>query len=105
MLDRCGEVLLVEDNMADVELLQEAFLENNLNLNLSVVHNGYDALSFLRKDGLFEKSPRPDIILLDLNMPYKSGIDVLMEIKTDHSLKRIPVVILTSSAAEIDILK
>ena len=99
------EILLVEDNPADVRLTQEAFKEGKVRNNLNVASNGEEALAFLRRKGQFAKAPRPDVILLDLNLPRKDGHEVLAEIKTDPSLKRIPVVILTTSQAEQDILK
>lgn len=95
------EILLVEDNPADVRLTQEALREGKVKNNLSVARDGEEALAFLRREG----SPRPDLILLDLNLPRRDGRQVLEEIKNDHDLKRIPVVVLTTSAAEVDILK
>lgn len=99
------EILLVEDNPADVRLTVEAFKEVKLSNNLNVVEDGVEAMAFLRREGKYGDVPRPDIILLDLNLPRKSGREVLEEIKTDQNLKRIPVVILTMSNAEEDILK
>jgi chemotaxis family two-component system response regulator Rcp1 len=99
------EILLVEDNPADVRLTREALKENKLSNNLHVAVDGVEALNFLYKKGKFSKSPRPDIILLDLNLPKKDGREVLAEIKQEKDLKRIPVVVLTSSKAEEDILK
>ncbi|NPV14899.1 response regulator [candidate division WOR-3 bacterium] len=99
------EILLVEDNPGDVRLTQEALREAKVRNNLHIVRDGEEALKFLyRKDG-FSDAPRPDIILLDLNLPKKNGQEVLAEIKADPSLRRIPVVILTTSKAEEDILK
>ncbi len=99
------EILLVEDNPGDVRLTQEALREAKVRNNLQVVQDGEAALNFLyRKDG-FSDAPRPDIILLDLNLPKKNGQEVLAEIKADPCLRRIPVVILTTSKAEEDILK
>lgn len=99
------EILLVEDNPGDVRLTQEALREAKVRNNLHVVQDGEAALNFLyRKDG-FSNAPRPDIILLDLNLPKKNGQEVLAEIKADPCLRRIPVVILTTSKAEEDILK
>ncbi|MEP6865033.1 MAG: response regulator [Deltaproteobacteria bacterium] len=95
------EILLVEDNPADVRLTQEALREGKVKNNLSVARDGEEALAFLRREG----SPRPDLILLDLNLPRRDGRQVLAEIKKDDELKRIPVVVLTTSAAEVDILK
>jgi two-component system, chemotaxis family, response regulator Rcp1 len=99
------EILLVEDNPGDVRLTREALAEGKVRNNLSVVHDGIEALAFLRREGRYAKAPAPDLILLDLNMPKKDGREVLAEIKTDKQLKAIPVVILTTSAAERDILK
>ncbi|MDO9537276.1 MAG: response regulator [Thermoplasmata archaeon] len=99
------EILLVEDNPGDVRLTQEAFKEGKLQNKLSVVNDGEEAMAFLRREGQYADAPRPDIILLDLNMPKKNGSEVLAEIKNDPNLKRIPVVILTTSKAEEDILK
>jgi len=99
------EILLVEDNPGDVRLTQEALREAKVRNNLHVVTDGEEALKFLyRRDG-YRDAPRPDIILLDLNLPKKNGQEVLAEIKSDPGLRRIPVVILTTSKAEEDILK
>ncbi len=99
------EILLVEDNPADVRLTKEALLEEKLHNNLSVVSDGVEALAFLRKQGKYSGAVRPDLILLDLNLPKKDGREVLKEIKEDADLKRIPVVVLTVSKAEEDVLK
>lgn len=99
------EILLVDDNPADVALTQEAFQEGKLCNNLSVVNDGVDAMDFLRKRGQYASVPTPDIILLDLNMPRKDGREVLTEIKGDDVLKNIPVVILTVSKDDKDILE
>lgn len=99
------DILLVEDNEADVRLTQEVLTDSKVRNNLIIANNGADALACLRKQGKFQKSARPDLILLDLNLPVKDGREVLAEIKSDSSLKRIPVVILTTSKAEEDILK
>lgn len=99
------EILLVEDNPADVRLTREALIEEKLHNNLSVVNDGVEAIAFLRKEGKYANSIRPDLILLDLNLPKKDGREVLKEIKSDDNLKRIPVVVLTVSKAEEDILK
>jgi len=99
------EILLVEDNPGDADLAREA-LENSKILNtLSVVDDGEKALAFLHRNGKYAQAPRPDLILLDLNLPKKNGREVLAEIKSDENLKRIPVVILTASKDEEDILK
>jgi chemotaxis family two-component system response regulator Rcp1 len=97
------EVLLVEDNPGDVRLTREALKEGKVRNNLSVVQDGVEALAFLRREGQYAAAPRPDVILLDLNLPRKGGREVLEDIKADPALRAIPVVILTSSEAEIDI--
>lgn len=99
------EILLVEDNPGDVELAREALQNGKVNNRLQVVGDGVYAIEFLRRQGQYAGAPRPDLILLDLNMPRKDGREVLAEIKADPDLKRIPVVILTTSQAEEDILK
>ena len=99
------EVLLVEDNPGDVRLTLEALKDGKVNNHLSVVEDGVEALAFLRREGKYADASRPDLILLDLNLPKKDGREVLAEIKTDEDLKRIPVVVLTTSKAEEDILK
>lgn len=99
------EILLVEDNPGDVRLTQEAFNEGRLRNNLSVVGDGVEAMAFLRREGEYAVSPRPDIILLDLNLPKKDGREVLAELKQDPQLRRIPVIVLTTSRAEQDVLK
>jgi CheY-like chemotaxis protein len=99
------EILLVEDNPGDVRLTLEALKEGKVRNNLSVVADGVEALAFLRRQGKYTEAPRPDLILLDLNLPKKDGREVLGEIKLDEVLKRIPVVVLTTSRAEEDILK
>ena len=99
------EILLVEDNPAAVRLTREALKEEKINNSLSVAKDGIEALAFLRREGAYEKAVRPDLILLDLNLPRKDGREVLKEIKEDENLKCIPVVVLTVSEAESDILK
>lgn len=99
------EILLVEDNPADVRLTQEALKEEKLRNNLNVVSDGVEALAFLRREGKYGNAVRPDLILLDLNLPRKGGREVLAEIKNDDKLKSIPVVVLTISEAEGDVLK
>ena len=98
------EILLVEDNPADVRLTQEALKEEKLHNNLSVVNDGVEALAFLHREGKYADAVRPDLILLDLNLPRKDGREVLKEIKNDPNLMAIPVVVLTVSDAEKDIL-
>jgi chemotaxis family two-component system response regulator Rcp1 len=99
------EILLVEDNPADVRLTREALNDAKVRNSLNVVMDGEAALAFLRREGDYASAPRPDLILLDLNLPKKDGREVLAEIKQDPSLKQIPVVILTTSSAETDIIK
>jgi CheY-like chemotaxis protein len=99
------EILLVEDNPGDVRLTLEALKEGRVLNHLSVAGDGLEALAFLRREGRYADAPRPDLILLDLNLPKKDGREVLAEIKADDSLKRIPVVVLTTSQAEQDILR
>lgn len=99
------DILLVEDNPGDVRLAVEALAEAKVHNRLNTVSDGEAALKFLHKQSPHENAPRPDLVLLDLNLPRKSGREVLAEIKADPDLKRIPVVILTTSQAEEDILK
>ena len=99
------QVLLVEDNPGDVRLTKEALKEGKLLNQLTVVGDGVEALSFLRKEGKYADALPPELILLDLNLPKKDGREVLAEIKADPKLRRIPVVVLTTSSAEEDILK
>lgn len=102
---RPAEFLLIEDNPGDVRLTREALAESKLRNNLNVVSDGMEALAFLRRQGKYADAPRPDVILLDLNLPKKDGREVLAEIKSDPELKRIPVVVISSSEAEADILR
>jgi len=104
-LSRPVEVLLVEDNPGDVRLTREALKEGKVRNNLHVAQDGVEALRFLRREGEHANAVRPDLILLDLNLPKMDGREVLQAIKADASLKFIPVVILTSSQAEQDILR
>lgn len=99
------EILLIEDSPADVRLTREALKEEKMHMNLHVAGDGVEAMQFLRREGKFAEAVRPDLILLDLNLPKKDGREVLKEVKADESLKRIPVVILTMSKAEEDVLK
>ena len=101
---RPAELLLVEDNPGDIRLTKEALKESKMVLNLHVVKDGVEAMAFLRQEGKYEDSPRPDLILLDLNLPKKDGREVLAEVKADEALKLIPVVILTTSRNEEDLL-
>jgi chemotaxis family two-component system response regulator Rcp1 len=97
-------VLLVEDNPADVRLFKEALFEHQSDIQLNVVDNGEDALRFVRRQAPFEDCPRPELIILDLNLPKKDGREVLAELKQDPFLRRIPVVVLTTSDAETDVV-
>jgi CheY-like chemotaxis protein len=97
------QVLLVEDNPADVRLTQEAFKDAKVHLEMHVAADGIEAMEFLNRQGRFHQSPRPDLILLDLNLPRKDGREVLAEIKAHPSLRTIPVVILTTSSSDVDI--
>jgi CheY-like chemotaxis protein len=104
-LARSIDILLVEDNPGDVRLTRELLKESKIHNNLTVVDNGEDALNFLRRGAKYPHAAPPDLILLDLNLPRKSGVEVLGSIKSDPELRRIPVVVLTSSKAEEDIAK
>jgi CheY-like chemotaxis protein len=99
------DVLLVEDDPGDVLMTREAFEHHKLRNNLHVVADGVEALQFLRREGEHADAPRPGLVLLDLNLPRKDGREVLAEIKSDESLRSIPVVVLTTSEAEEDILR
>jgi len=99
------EILLVEDNPGDVRLTEEALKESKIAVNMRVANDGIEALAMLRREGQHADLPAPDLILLDLNMPRMDGRELLRQIKTDDHLKRIPVVVLTTSAAEQDIVK
>jgi len=103
--DRPVEILLVDDNPGDIRLLQEAFREGKVPSNRSVATDGEEAMAFLRRSGPFASATRPDLILLDLNLPRKSGTTVLAEIRSDPELSQIPVIVLSSSAAEQDIAR
>ena len=98
------QILLVEDNPGDVRLSSEAFKESNLSHYLYVVHDGVEAMGFVRQTIDYSHAPRPDIIILDLNLPRKNGLEVLQEIKSDQELKDIPIIILTSSVNDLDVL-
>ena len=99
------EILLVEDSAADIRLTEEALKEGKVQNHLNIARDGEETLKFLRREGDNANAPRPDLILLDLNLPKKDGREVLEEIKADADLKRIPVVVMTTSQAEEDILK
>jgi chemotaxis family two-component system response regulator Rcp1 len=104
-LSRPIDILLVEDNPGDVRLTREALREGKIRNNLHVARDGVEALAFLRREGEHADAPRPDVVLLDLNLPRKSGREVLSEVKQDPALRQIPVVVLTSSHAEEDIVR
>jgi CheY-like chemotaxis protein len=99
------EILLVEDNPGDERLTREALKEGKVYSNLHWVKDGVEAMEFLQQKGKYKDAPRPDIILLDLNLPKKDGREVLQDIKSDENLRRIPVVVLTTSKAEEDVLR
>jgi len=98
-------ILLVEDSLGDVRLTKEAMKEAKVSNKIDVVSDGEEAIQFLRRKGKYSAAERPDVILLDLNLPRKTGLEVLKEIKEDTSLRRIPVVVITTSRAEQDIVK
>jgi two-component system, chemotaxis family, response regulator Rcp1 len=99
------EVLLVEDNPGDVRLTKEVFREANMDIHMHVASDGLEAMAFLRRQGAHAHAPRPDLILLDLNLPKMDGREVLIQIKKDERLKAIPTVILTTSHSQADIVK
>lgn len=99
------EILLVEDNPADVRLMKEALKESKVRNDMHLVEDGVEAMVYLRREGKYSNANAPDIIFLDLNLPKKSGAEVLEEIKADKELKKIPVVVLTTSKDEVDIVK
>ncbi|HEV7751770.1 MAG TPA: response regulator [Baekduia sp.] len=99
------EVLLVEDDPGDIVLIQEAFEFNKVHNNLNIVHDGEQAIAFLRREGEYAEATRPDLVLLDLNLPRKDGREVLQEVKSDEDLRTIPIVVLTTSEAEEDVLR
>lgn len=105
LMGRPVEFLLAEDNPGDVRLTKEALRESKISNNLSVVPDGVEAMAFLHREGKYADAPRPDVILLDLNLPKKDGREVLAEVKADLNLRLIPVVIITSSEAEQDVLR
>jgi CheY-like chemotaxis protein len=99
------DVLLVEDDPADVLLIEEAFADNKVRNRLHRVADGVEALQFLRREGQYADAPQPDLVLLDLNLPRMDGREVLAEVKADERLRQIPVVVLTTSKAEEDVLR
>lgn len=105
MMQKTIEILLVEDNPADVDLTQETLELAKIHNHLHVVNDGVEALAFLHREGDYADAVRPDLILLDLNLPRKDGREVLQELKADENLRLIPVVVLTSSDAERDVVK
>jgi two-component system, chemotaxis family, response regulator Rcp1 len=102
---RLVEILLIEDSPSDAELTMEALREAKMRNHLSIVEDGVQAMEFLRRQGAYADAPRPDLIMLDLNLPRKDGREVLAEIKADPNLETIPVVVLTTSRAEQDIAR
>jgi len=105
MTEKLAEILMVEDDPEDADLTRETLLQVKLRNRLHHVQDGVEAMRFLRREGDYEAAPKPDLILLDLNLPRMDGREVLAEIKNDDELKRIPVVVLTSSNHEEDILR
>lgn len=103
MIRKQAEILLIEDSLPDIRLTERALKSGQISYNVSIVRDGIEALAFLRRQNSYADAPRPDLILLDLSLPKKNGTEVLAEIKGDPSLKRIPVVVLTSSDAQEDI--
>jgi chemotaxis family two-component system response regulator Rcp1 len=99
------EILVVEDNPADIRLLQEVLKELNVQTHLSLVHDGTEVLAFLRREGPYTQAAQPDLILLDLNLPGKTGLEVLAEVSAEPSLRRIPSVVLSSSQVAEDIVR
>ncbi len=99
------DILLVEDNPGDIRLTREVMKETKVNNKLYVVEDGEEAMRYLRKEGKYADAPHPDLILLDLNLPKKDGREVLSEIKSDEGLRRMPVVVLTTSKAEEDVFR
>lgn len=104
MAIRHAEILLIEDRLPDIRLTERAFKNGRIPTQVSVARDGEEALAFLRREGEFVDAPRPDIILLDLGLPKMTGTEVLAEIKKDPTLKRIPVIVLTTSDAEQDVI-
>lgn len=104
-MDRNVRVLLVEDSIADATLIQEIFIDEKVEVDLNVVRDGFEAMDFLLAQNKFVDAVRPDLVILDLNMPKKDGRELLSEMKATESLKSIPVVILTTSKAEEDVLQ
>ncbi len=103
--EKCKTILLVEDNIGDIRLIQEVLKDSLVFQEILTVRDGMDAMAFLRQKEKYQNAPRPDLIMLDLNLPKKDGREVLLEIKNDANLKRIPVVVLTTSKNEDDIMR
>lgn len=103
--NRLLEILLVEDNQADIVLMQEVLADAGITLNMHTANDGEEAMAYLRREGVYAEDPLPDLIILDLNIPKKHGYDVLREIKEDEYLQHIPVIIMTTSRAREDILR
>ncbi len=103
--DKCKKILLIEDNIGDIRLIQEVLKDSSVFQEILTVRDGMDAMAFLYRKGEYQDAPRPDLIVLDLNLPKKDGREVLAEIKNDPNLKRIPVVVLTTSRNEDDIVR
>jgi CheY-like chemotaxis protein len=104
-MEKVVNILLVEDNPADARLIKEVFKDTNVNNKIHVAKDGVEAMEFLNKINEYSDAPKPDIILLDLNLPRKDGREVLREVKEDEDLKSIPIVILTTSSAKEDVIK
>jgi CheY-like chemotaxis protein len=104
-MDNTVNILLVEDNPADARLIEEVFKDTNVNNKIYVVKDGVEAMDFLNKENDFSDAPKPEMILLDLNLPRKDGREVLREVKKNDELKSIPIVILTTSSAKEDVIK
>lgn len=104
-MDNTVNILLVEDNSADARLIGEVFKDTNVENKIHIVKDGIEAMDFLNKKNSYSNVPKPDIILLDLNLPRKDGREVLEEVKSDEGLKSIPVIILTTSCAEEDLIR
>ena len=104
-MDNVVNILLVEDNPADARLIEEVFKDTNVNNKIYVVKDGVEAMNFLNKENEYSEAPRPEMILLDLNLPRKDGREVLKEVKKNEELKSIPIVILTTSSAKEDVIK
>ncbi len=105
MLKRCFEILLVEDDVRDIDLTKEVLKDSKFQLNLNVVRDGVEAIAYLRQQGKYTNATQPDLVLLDLNLPRLDGREVLQAIKTDSNLKLIPIVVLTTSDLDEDVMQ